>query len=239
MKKFLLRIMDGTFGVVLRWCVYQAVRPYVWLKHPSTIDGGEDALSCKESGGIILANHDSMMDGPLLTAMAWPHARIRPTAKYSQYMKWYFRWAMVVFSVIRLGSPKDWSLEQREAEKQRGLETMSKVIANGWLLLLFPAGVIRLGEKEVIDARLSGAYTMIERFPNKPVLLLRQRGLHKSENRGFFRRCHVHITLTRIDNVSIEGGPAAFNKRLEDFFNEGTPLLTKQPPASNVRRLFA
>ncbi len=227
--KILVRVVDWTFGAILRWCIYQLVRPYVWYKHPVTIVGGDAALSVKESGAIALAEHHSMMDGPLLTAIAWPYARIRPTAKYAQYMKWYFRWAMVLFSVIRLNPPKHWPKERREAEKLRGIDTMSKVIANGWVLLLFPAGIIRTGEKTVIDPWLTGAYTMIERHPDKPVLLLRHRGLHASEDKGFFKRCPVHIEITRIDNVSLKGGPAEFNKRLELFFNAGIPLAVNEP----------
>jgi 1-acyl-sn-glycerol-3-phosphate acyltransferase len=236
MKKFAQKTLDWTVGLFFRWLMIQLARPYVLLKHPVTVKGGDAALSCKESGGIILAEHHSMMDGVLLMVMAWPYARIRPTAKYAQYTKWYFWLVMVAFSVIRLGSPRHWPSEKREAEKRRGLETMSKVIGNGWLLLLFPAGIIRTGEKEVIDPRFTAAYTQIQQFPEKPVLLLRHRGLHASEDRGFFRRCPVHIELTRVDNVSLEGGPAGLNKRLELFFNEGVPLAQNKITFEKIQR---
>ena len=230
MKKFLLKTLDMTVGVFFRWLLIQISRPFVQLKYPVTIDGGEAALSCKESGGIILSEHVSMMDGVLLMVMAWKHARIRPTAKYDQYMRWEFWLIMITYSVICLGSPKKWSQEKREVEKQRGLEIMTNVIANGWLLLLFPAGIIRRGEKEVIDARFTAAYTQIQEHPDKPVLLLQHRGLQASQSEGFWRRCPVHITLTRVDNVSLEGGPAGLNKRLEEFFNEGKPLAVNAAP---------
>jgi 1-acyl-sn-glycerol-3-phosphate acyltransferase len=232
MKKVVLKTIDLTAGVFFRWLLIQICRPFVQLKYPVTIDGGDAALSCRESGGIILSEHKSMMDGVLLMVMAWAHARIRPTAKYDQYMRLEFWLIMITFGVIRLGSPKKWPSEKREAEKRRGLETMSKVLANGWLLLLFPAGIIRKGDKEVIDARFTAAYTQIKEHPDKPVLLLQHRGLHASESRGFFRQSPVHITLTRVDNVSLEGGPEGLNKRLELFFNEGVPLAVNQAAAA-------
>lgn len=226
MRKWFLIMLDGTFGVILRSIMYQIVRPFIAYKYPVTIDGGEAALSCKESGGIVIANHHSMEDGPLLTALAWPYARLRPTAKYSQYMRMHFRWAMVLFGVIRLGSPRSWQPERREAEKQLGLEVMDKVLKNGHLLLVFCAGKISEDGREVIDPRFSGIYTMIKTHPDKPVLLVKHHGLHESHrDGGLLTRVPVHIQITRVDNVSLEGGPEGLNKRLEQFFNDDVPLL--------------
>jgi 1-acyl-sn-glycerol-3-phosphate acyltransferase len=233
MRKWFLRLLDGTFGVVMRDIMYQIIRPFVAWRYPVTIEGGDAALSCKQSGAIVVANHHSMEDGPLLMILAWPYARLRATAKYSQYMRMHFRWAMVLFGVIRLGSPRSWTPEQREAEKAFGLETMSKVLAKKKLLLVFASGQIGDGVTEVIDPRYSGIYTMIKEHPGLPVLLVKHHGLHTSlQNGGLLGRVPVNIAITRFDNVSLDGGPAGLNRRLEQFFNEGIPLAVKSAAAA-------
>jgi hypothetical protein len=50
--------------------------------------------------------------------------------------------------------------------------------------------------------------------------------------RPWFRRKFVIILIQRYDNVSTDGGLAAFNKALEDQMNYGTPLPTRQTVAA-------
>ena len=38
------------------------------------------------------------------------------------------------------------------------------------------------------------------------------------------QRLPITITLKRVDNISLQGGPPALNARLERYFNQGIPL---------------
>ena len=90
----------------------------------------------------------------------------------------------------------------------------------------------------MIEPRLSGVHDLIEEHPEKPVLLVKIEGLEctlfgkKRPRASLLQRLPVEITIKRVNNVSLEGGPAGFNGRLENYFNHGTPVATGAHAAS-------
>ncbi len=229
--KPIIKGIDWTLGAFLRFVVYHVLRPVIWLKFNVTIEGGEEALACKD-GALVIARHYSMGDGPFLIALARPYVRIRATAKYAQYMRPFFRPFMLLFGIICLGSPKHWSPERRAAVKAWAIEVMKKVLRAGRYLLVFAEGVLGDGKTVKIDERFSGVFELITAFPNKPVIIVDPRGLQfapfapLSERKNFFKRIPVHVKIGVFRRVDTGGSPAALNKRLEDYFNLGVPLPT-------------
>jgi 1-acyl-sn-glycerol-3-phosphate acyltransferase len=247
--KPVIKVVDRTFGHLARaflrnWIVH----PVFVMLYRVEIRGGEAALSCKDTGAIVVPNHTSRIDGPFLISMAWPHARIRPTAWHAEFNHWAQKWLMVLFSTIPLGSPKEppkkwvkrslspgadpqtaWDIYRRYL-KQVALETMSKVLgANHFLVVFAEGGINKTGAAE-ISPTLSGVYDLVQAHPDKPVLMVKIIGLNA--RRPWFRRKFVIILIQRYDNVSTDGGLAAFNKALEDQMNYGTPLPTRQTVAA-------
>jgi hypothetical protein len=129
-------------------------------------------------------------------------------------------------------------VEERQRRKARSLEIMGKVLAADHHLLLFCEGAIGDGRRVTIPSHLSGVHDLIRDWPGKPVLLVKIEGLERSlfgkkrPRAPLLQRLPVKITLKRVDNVSLEGGPPGLNARLEAYYNEGTPLATRDNAAA-------
>jgi 1-acyl-sn-glycerol-3-phosphate acyltransferase len=250
--KAVIKQVDRTLGAFARAIVRNVVAtPLLALNYKVEIVGGEEALGCTE-GSLVVSNHVSFLDGPFLMSEAWPYARIRVTAWHAEYSDWKQWWLMKLFGAISLGSPRNppanwmrdaanrdalWA-EERQRRKVTSQEIMSKVLNAGHHLLLFCEGGIGDGRTVTIPGHLSGVHDLIAERPSQPVLLVRIEGLERSlfgkrrPRAPLLSRLPVRITLTRVDNVSLEGGPAGLNARLEAYYNSGTPLLTRTDAAA-------
>jgi len=251
-NKPLIKHVDRTLGALARSIVRNGVaKPLLALNYKVEIVGSEEALSCTD-GALVVSNHVSFLDGPFLVSEAWPYARIRVTAWHAEYSDWKQWWIMKLFSAISLGSPKNppkgwqrdapnpeelWAAE-RQRRRARSVEIMGKVLNADRHLLLFCEGAIGDGRRVAIPPHLSGVHDLIEALPDKPVLLVRIEGLERSlfgklrPRAPLLQRLPVRITLKRVDNVSLEGGPPGLNARLEAYYNEGTPLATRADAAA-------
>jgi 1-acyl-sn-glycerol-3-phosphate acyltransferase len=251
-NKAVIKQVDRTLGALARSIIRNVLaRPLLTLNYKVEIVGGEEALSCTE-GSLVVSNHVSFLDGPFLISEAWPYARIRVTAWHAEYSDWKQWWLMELFSAISLGSPKDppagwmrgaanrdvlWA-EERQRRKTASQEIMSKVLSAGHHLLLFCEGRIGDGRSVTIPSHLSGVHDLIAEWPDKPVLLVKIEGLERSlfgkqrPRAPLLQRLPVRITLKRVDNVSLEGGPPGLNARLEAYYNEGTPLTSRTDAAA-------
>jgi hypothetical protein len=87
-------------------------------------------------------------------------------------------------------------------------------------LLLFCEGRIGGGSQVAIEPRLSGVHDLIAEHPEKPVLLVRIEGLEPRA--PLLQRLPVKVTIKRVNDMSVEGGPAGLIGRLENYFNHGT-----------------
>jgi len=251
-NKPLIKSVDRTLGALARSIARNGIaRPLFALNYRVEIVGGEEALSCS-SGSLVVSNHVSFLDGPFLVSNAWPYARIRVTAWHAEYSDWKQWWLMTLFGAISLGSPKNppeswkrgdanrqelWA-EERQRRKAKSQEIMNKVLAADHHLLLFCEGAIGDGKTVAIPPHLSGVHDLIQERPDKPVLLVKIEGLERSlfgrrrPRAPLLPRLPVKITLERVDNVSLEGGPAGLNARLEGYFNNGMPLATRADAAA-------
>jgi 1-acyl-sn-glycerol-3-phosphate acyltransferase len=251
-SKPLIKHVDRTLGALARSVIRNGIaRPLFWLNYKVQIVGGEEALSCGD-GALVVSNHVSFLDGPFLLCEAWPYARIRVTAWHAEYSDWKQWWIMKLFSAISLGSPKNppegWQRDEpsreelwvaeRQRRKERSVEIMGKVLNADRHLLLFCEGAIGDGRRVTIPPHLSGVHDLIAARPDKPVLLVRIEGLERSlfgklrPRAPLLARLPVRITLKRVDNVSLEGGPPGLNARLEAYYNEGIPLATRTDAAA-------
>jgi 1-acyl-sn-glycerol-3-phosphate acyltransferase len=245
----MIKIVDRTLGSLARSGLRNVIaQPLFVLNYKVETLGSEEALTCT-SGSIVVANHVSFLDGPFLMNNAWPHARIRATAWHAEYTDWKQWWLMKLFGVICLGSPRQpprrwkrsdpnrqalWA-EERKRRTAKAWSIMNKVLAANHHLLLFCEGRIGNGNQVAIEPRLSGVHDLIEQHPDKPVLLVKLEGLERSlfgkkrPRASLLRRLPVKVTIKRVDSVSLEGGPAGLNGRLENYFNHGTPVATGAP----------
>lgn len=250
MDKAFIKGVDRTLGALARSVFRNFIaQPLFLLNYKVDIVGAEEALSCT-SGSIVVANHVSFLDGPFLMNNAWPHAHIRATAWHAEYTDWKQWWVMKLFGVICLGSPreppKSWNrqapnrlelwADERRRRKDQAATIMNKVLAAGRHLLVFCEGSIGDGNGVAIPSHLSGVHDLIKEHPDKPVLLVKLDGLERSlfgkkrPRAPILPRLPVTITIKRVDNVSLDGGPAVLNASLERYFNQGTPL----PAAAGV-----
>ncbi len=226
-----VKYIDSVLGRILRHMVFSLVRPYYSLFYNVSCSNKEKLQGL--DGAIVLSSHVSRHDPPLILSALYSVTRMRPTAYYKEYEHWAQHYPMVLFGTIPMSSPKTWAPERREEQKARTLEIMSKVLANGNSILIFPAGGIRKGEKEEIPPYLTGSYDTICAHLDKPVVLIRVDGLGLHQYQIYDQfwsflglakgRRHVKMDVEITDNLSMEGGREAFNQRLEDYFN-GAPL---------------
>ena len=222
----MMRFLDATLGRWFRHFMFLVVRTYYALFYNVSCSGKH--LLQDHPGALILATHVSRHDGPLIAAILYSTARVRPTVHWDEYHHPAQRIPMFLASAIPMSSPKDWPDEKRAARKAEVLEIIHKVIANGSSILLFPAGKVRRQEREIVAPYLSGVHDILRAAPETPVMLLRLDGLGKFQRAqydGFWSflgrkagRRHVQMDLTEIEldaGMELE----AFNAHLEKLLN--------------------
>ncbi len=223
MEKRARKLLDFTVGNLVRFSVRAIALPFIRLNYRITRDIDPKAYAIKK-GALVFANHISIMDGPVLVNEAWRFARLRPTAKYAEYEAWTQKWAMMAFGVIRVSSPRSFPPEQRAAIAKETNEIMEAVVENGWGFLMFPEGFIRIG-KVSISPNNTGAYNLVRKFPDKPVVLVTISGLEHSrlgglgEKASLWRRLPVHIRVRVFEGFEAGESVAHFNARLSEHFN--------------------
>ncbi len=230
-NKRVIKYIDDIAGKALRHLVFALVRPYYSIFYNVSCSNKEMLQDL--GGAVILANHVSRHDGPLILATLYAVTRIRPTAYYREYEHWLQKYPMMLFGTVPMSSPKSWEPRRREQQKLKTLDIIRRVLANGNSILIFPAGGIRKGEKEEIASYLTGAYDTIQAVPERPVVLVKIDGLGKYQYRKFDLfwsflgitngRRHAKIELEVVENMPLYSDHETFNKNLENYFN-GVPL---------------
>ena len=221
------RFLDATLGKWTRHLFFVLVRTYYALFYNISASGKH--LLQQQPGTLILATHVSRHDGPLIAAVLYSTARVRPTVHYDEYYapaQWF---PMMVSGAIPMSSPKDWPDEKRKARKAQTLNIIHKVLANGSSILLFPAGKVRRQPQEQVPAYLSGVYDILNAEPDTPVMLLRLGGLGAFQpaiydlfysfiGRKKGRR-HVSLDLQPLTVLDPSLPLADFNAQLETLLN--------------------
>ncbi|MGR3492893.1 MAG: lysophospholipid acyltransferase family protein [Shimia sp.] len=220
------QVIDATLGRALRILVYAIVRTFLGLKFNIGCSGKH--LLENRNGTLILATHVSWWDGPLAVIALYPSQWIRVTVRWAEFHHWLQHPLFILIGAIPMSTPKDWAPERRAEQKRKSLDVVRRVMDNGHSVLLFPSGLIRAGEEEVIAPHLSGAYDILRARPDTPVLLMQIDGVGKHQWRkydGFWNligrargRQHVDIKLREI-TLDPTHPLEAFNARLEAEMN--------------------
>ena len=180
-------------------------------------------------GGLVLCTHVSRHDGPMVANMLYSTSRVRPAVLYSEYYNWMQWFPLMSISAVPMSSPKTWEPERRAKQKEVSLDIIRRVIRNGSLVLLFPAGRVRTEPREVIMPRLSGAYEILKAIPDCPVALIRIEGLSKFDTPIYDHfwsflfikqgRRHVNVSIELLESgldtdCSLEEFNASLEKRM-------------------------
>lgn len=229
MAKQVRRLLDATFGRWIRHFFFVLVRPFFGLFF--NISCSNKHLLQDIPGGLILASHVSRYDGPLIASILYSTVRVRPAVHYDEYYNWLQWFPMALSGSIPMSSPKAWTPEQRAERKAVSLGIIQKVIANGNLVLLFPAGMTRREPREVINPKFSGAYDVLQAVPDCSVVIVRIDGLSKFETpkHDYFwsflsikkGRRHVNVRIDVLeDGLDTDCSLEEFNASLEKIFND-------------------
>lgn len=233
------RLIDATLGRAVRHFLFLLVRGYYALGYNVSMSGKH--LLQDHPGALILAAHVSRHDGPLLLCALYTTARVRPIVHYNEYHN-KFQWLpMFTISAIPVSSPRAWEPERRAAYKAQQLGVVRKVMERGNPVLLFPGGESRQQERELLPAKFTGAFDVLNAAPDVPVLLARIDGLgrfqdvrhdHMLSFIGIRRgRRHVRIDLSRLEGLDPSEPIEQFNARLEALLNTPIPDRIAAPPA--------
>ncbi|WP_299653033.1 1-acyl-sn-glycerol-3-phosphate acyltransferase [uncultured Tateyamaria sp.] len=226
----MLRLIDQTLGKWLRHVFFAIVRTYFALFYNVSCSGKH--LLQDTPGALILATHVSRFDGPLIAAILYTTQRIRPVVHYNEYYNWIQWFPMFVARAIPVSSPKTWTPERRQAQKEASMQRILRALEREESVLLFPAGHTRQQEPEVIAPHLSGAYDILQTNPDRPVLLLRLDGLGKFQPARYDYfwtflgirkgRRHISVDIKTVCALDPSTDLAAFNNTLEAMLN--TPI---------------
>lgn len=221
------RLFDKTLGRWTRHFFFVMVRSYYALFYNVSVSGKH--LLQDQPGTLILATHVSRHDGPLIAAILYSTTRIRPTVHWNEYhhkAQWF---PMYVSGAIPMSSPKDWSAERRQAQKERTLDVIGKVLGNGNSVLLFPAGGIRRQPEEIVAPHLSGVRDILRQHPDTPVMMLHIGGLGQFQDASYDKfwsflgrksgRRHVQIDLSPVTDLDPQQDLETFNSDLEQRLN--------------------
>lgn len=211
----------------LRHCI---VYPFILLNYRLTICGLDETLG-KTDSAIVVVNHTSFMDAPLLVSIVWP-IQLRGVVWYEEYARPYFRPFFKLFDAFSVGSSNKLPKRVRLRCKEKSMQLMIEALASGQHVALSPEGGINDGTGVKIAPHFSGLHDLIRAHPTKPLVLVTMEGLQcsvfgRAKNKCFhWKRLPVTVTFQTIENVSLEGGPAGLNRRVEQFYNDGIPLTT-------------
>ncbi|WP_189799392.1 1-acyl-sn-glycerol-3-phosphate acyltransferase [Tateyamaria sp. syn59] len=223
----MVRFIDNTLGKWLRHFFFAIVRTYFSLFYNVSCAGKH--LLQDSNGTLILATHVSRFDGPLIAAILYTTQRIRPVVHYREYHNWMQWFPMFVARAIHVSSPKSWPAEKRQAQKERSMARILAALDRGESVLLFPAGHTRQVGPEIIAPHLSGARDILQKRPDRPVLLLRIDGLGRFQparydyfwtfiGRSKGRR-HISVDIKTVDDLDPQMELSEFNRDLEERLN--------------------
>lgn len=221
------RIIDKILGRWTRHFFFVLVRTYYMLFYNVGLSGKH--ILQNQPGTLILATHVSRHDGPVISAMLYSTARVRPTVHYNEYHNKAQWFPLYVGGTIPMSSPKDWAPERRKARTQETLTIIGKVLDNGNSVLVFPAGKVRRQPEEIVAPHLKGVQEILRARPQTPVMLLRTRGLGKFQDATYDLfwsflgrkkgRRHVQMELTPVTDLDPSLDLAVFNAKLEEMLN--------------------
>ena len=206
------------------------LHPFIVLCYKVTEIGKAHALVGTQNV-IFVMNHESSLDGPLLTDVLWSHSHIRGLVWHEEWRQPHKRITLSLFDAIVAGSPKHLPLTERHKRRKLTIESMIQTLTNGDSVAICPEGSIGDGKAVSIPAHYRGVHDVISAHPETPVILVTLEGLDASyfgksphKPKWSIRRLPISVHFQRVDNVSTRGGTACLNRRLEQYWNDNIPL---------------
>jgi 1-acyl-sn-glycerol-3-phosphate acyltransferase len=193
------------------------LKPVTWSQVRPQIEG-LDHLHGLDGPVVIVANHSSHLDAPLIIGSL--PARLRSRLAVGAAADYFFdaRWQAVVTALVFNAFP----IERRGADRRRSLAP--QLLAQGWSLLLFPEGT-RSEDGWMSPPRIGPAHLCIQRrVPMVPVIL-----------RG------TYAAMPRTRNWPAPGQPRVivrYGKPLHPAEDEGARAL-QQRMVQSLARLWA
>lgn len=212
------KTLDVAFAAPLRLAGYHAAKAAMHRKYLFELDI-EPRIYALTQGAIVAAKHAHRDDGPLITVLAWPWARLRPLVYHKEYrhpLQWPF---MVTVGAVPGG----------DGTTHRGRkpgEIITDLLQAGWGVLIFPGGrVIHDGVTEV-PPRAATVFNALRDSPGKPLVMVTTFGLGRDEpeRRDPVTNKRIVRIVARLYQPDLSCGLEAFNARLADHLNTGAPI---------------
>lgn len=168
--------MKNFVAYILLWLMKCAL----WFRYRVTIKGVENLNSKtlnKPGGVLFLPNHPTVFVDPTLNTLAvWRKYPIRPMIVEYMYYTPVIHWFMRFLNAIPIPNFVVASNSLKKKKTERVIDTVINDLRNGQNFLIYPAGKIKLSNKEIIGGA-SGVHQIIQAVPEANVVLVRMTGL--------------------------------------------------------------
>jgi 1-acyl-sn-glycerol-3-phosphate acyltransferase len=214
----LRKSLDLLVGAPLRHAAYLATKATLQRKYVFELDI-EPRIYALKQGAVVAAKHAHRDDGPMLIALSWPWARLRPLVYHKEYRHW-LQWPfMVTVGAVPGG----------DGTTHRGLkpgEIVSGLLGHGWGVLVFPGGRIIHDGVTSVPPRAATVFNALRDGPDKPLVMVRTFGLGRDEpqTRDPVTGKPLVRIVARVFRPDLACGLEVFNARMADHLNTGAPI---------------
>ncbi|OQW50610.1 MAG: hypothetical protein A4S09_02110 [Proteobacteria bacterium SG_bin7] len=167
-------------------------------RYDVTVKGLEEVKARGTKGTLFLLTHESYSDPVIAQKVLEPHFHPRPVMDEGQtqipYVGKLIKWAAENVNVLLVPRVKRDSDEPASASVDRLVNEISKALARGENIFLYPSGHIRLGQREIIADSASGpgkavVHMILQKYPEARIVLGRYQGFDGSSlgNTGYHR----------------------------------------------------
>lgn len=214
----LRKTLDVVVGAPVRLAAYHVAKAAMQRKYVFELDI-EPRIYALQQGAIVAAKHAHRDDGPILVALAWPWARLRPLVYYKEYrhpLQWPF---MVTVGAVPGGDGTT------HRGKKPG-EIITDLLQNGWGVLIFPGGRIIHDGVTDVPPRAATVFNALRDSPGKPLIMVTTHGLGRDEpeQRDPASGKRIVRIVARAFHPDLSCGVETFNARLAAHLNTGAPL---------------
>jgi long-chain-fatty-acid--[acyl-carrier-protein] ligase len=147
------------------------------LRYNVSITGLEQLSGVK--GVLVLPNHPAEIDPVIITTYLWDLLRPRPVVLEKFYHLPQVRPAMRIARAIPMPDMEFDSGPYKRRRIEKALDEVVATLKKGDSILIYPSGRLSVSGEEKIGAA-SGVYSILQRYPDVPVAVIRIRGLFGS-----------------------------------------------------------
>ena len=130
----------------------------------------------KEGGILFLPNHTAEVDPLIVGTGVWNQYQPRPVIIEWIIQMPVVKWVMFLMGAVPIPDFQKRNAQYRVTQADKAFSTVVEGLKKGDSFLFYPAGKLKLGEKEVIGGA-SGLHKIIQANPEVNVVLVRSTGL--------------------------------------------------------------